>query len=69
MADQFFGRRFNMKFQESNDQIVVRKLSNSDRVGISIVTNGFDNGEIVIRGRAMLEQLHFTLGQLLKEDV
>lgn len=67
MASEFWKKSFNMKFQESNEQLVVSKDSNSDWSYINRTTNDCSNGEIVIKSRAMAEQLHFTLGLLLKE--
>lgn len=65
--DKFYKKSYSMTVQESNDKLVVEKSNNSDWSEVKMITNKFDNGSIAIRSKAMAEQLHFMLGQMLNK--
>lgn len=54
-----------MTAKQSPDELTVDKMGDSDYCEISMVTNGFGNGQVTIRSKEMAEQLHFMLGQML----
>lgn len=68
MPNSYWNKNFTMSFFDSNDKITVKKSSGDDWSHLSMLTNGHANGEITIRSKAMVEQLHFTLGQMLEDD-
>jgi len=63
--DNYYEKHYTMGLQENNDKLIVSKMSQSDWCLIKMNTNNSANGKIQIRSKAMAEQLHFMLGQLL----
>lgn len=58
-------KEYVMSAQETNDKLTVSKGSGSDWVMVMMTTNNEQNGHVTIRSKAMAEQLHFMLGQML----
>jgi len=66
MIRDFFADHYKMKFSDGLDEIVVKKISHSDWCDLTMMTrDGLHIGEITLRGQAMVEQLYFTIGQML----
>ena len=61
----YYNQNYSMTVQEANDKLTVSKSSGSNWCGIAITTNRNSNGMIMLRSKAMAEQLHFMLGQML----
>jgi len=61
----YYKKYYIMKAKQTNDSLKLHKTTNSDWCELSMTTNGFSNGQITIRSKEMVEQLHFMLGQLL----
>jgi len=65
--EKFYTKYYSMSVQEFNDKLIVKKISNTDWSNIQMITNDNENGSIQLRSKAMAEQLHFMLGQMLKD--
>jgi hypothetical protein len=67
MSKDYESKHYSMKMCESVDELSVVKFIGSDWCSVKMVTNGRDNGEILIRSKEMAESLLFMLKQLLDE--
>ena len=66
MDNNFWNKAYSQLFGYSCTTTKVYKSTGTDWVSIEITTNErFLNGEITIKSKEQLEQLHFALGQLL----
>lgn len=68
MDMDYWKHHYRMSAQESNEKISVEKNGDGDWCHVSMITNDRDNGKITIRSKAMAEQLHFMLGQMLNRS-
>jgi len=65
MSGEYFAKNYIMSAQQDNDKLRVVKCGQSEWCNIENTTNNSDNGKITIRSKAIAEQLHFMLGQML----
>lgn len=67
MSD-FWGKQYSQKFGDGHSMLKVSKTSGSDWSHIEDFHHGdISSGELTIKGREHLEQLHFAIGQLLND--
>ncbi len=68
MSLSYFKKNYCMTVSESGscDVLSVNKNNGTDWSALKMVTNGRSNGTITLRSREIAEQLHFSLGQMLK---
>lgn len=65
MKDDYWDKTFSTSVSNGCDNIRVEKIGNSDWSHIKMITNNNSNGEITIRSKEQVEQIHFLLGQML----
>lgn len=59
---------YNMTVTEGVDHLTVSKHGSSDWAAISMKVNDLPAISIGLRSKAMVEQLHFMLGQMLSNE-
>lgn len=67
MKESYSNKSYSYSVSNGFDDLYVNKNPSSDWMEIKMVTNDLANGVITIRSKEMAEQLHFMLGQLIKE--
>lgn len=68
MPDKYWNKDYCMTVSESGcDILSINKNRGSDWSTLEMVTNAEPNGLITLRSREIAEQLHFSLGQMLKD--
>lgn len=68
MQNIYWCKNYAMMAQETNDALTLSKDSGTDWCRVTMRTNDIDSGSITIRSKAMAEQLHFMLGQMLSSN-
>jgi len=68
MNTPFYKKTYKMSICEANDKLTINKNFATDWIEISMFINGIKDSEITIRSKEMVEQLHFTLSQLLEKN-
>lgn len=67
MPSKYWSKDYCMTVSESGcDMLSVNKNGGTDWSTLKMMTNERSNGLITLRSREIAEQLHFSLGQMLK---
>jgi hypothetical protein len=64
--NNFRNKTYRVSTKTDSDEITIDKESSSDWTWFFMKTNEEPNGQIIIRSKSQLENLHHLIGQLLE---